>query len=419
MEAGPRASAAGPLRVFYAAGPGDVVGTFRHWKAGRDDPSQISVTYSQQFFTVCRELGVRATVMSWNPRADREEDGDFLVINRPRHPWTDRGGWRYHLGEQLHLLNLAWTAVRHRADVMLLGGGGHLALLRLLRLGGKQLVVDCPNVLWRTHAARKRSEAVLRRLERGVYRRQAVALTSVSCDVTRQLEEVAGGRPRPILEYLPLYRRDTFRRSPPPPASRPFRVVFAGRVEESKGAPMLAELARRFRAGGRDILIEVCGTGGALPSLQRCVEDEGLGSHLLLHGYCMRDRLSEIYDRSHAVIVPTTSDFIEGFNMVVAEGVLAGRPVVTSAVCPAVNYFGDAVLEVGVDDVDGYQRAVEALAGDAALYERVRSAGAGAGARLFDPANSFGAALRAVLEAVQRGALPAPRTVPVSRATRV
>ena len=30
------------LRVFYAAGPGDVIGTYRHWCEGRDDPHQVA-----------------------------------------------------------------------------------------------------------------------------------------------------------------------------------------------------------------------------------------------------------------------------------------------------------------------------------------------------------------------------------------
>ena len=53
-----------------------------------------------------------------------------------------------------------------------------------------------------------------------------------------------------------------------------------------------------------------------------------------------------MYDDAHVVIVPTTSDFIEGFNKVVAEAVLAGKPVITSSVCPALEYVRDAVIEV-------------------------------------------------------------------------
>lgn len=405
-----------PLRVYYAAGPGDVVTTFRHWKAGCDDPNQISVTYSHQFFGVCKELGAKALVASWNPRVDRAADEDFVVLNRPRHPWTKLGGWRYHLGEQIHLLSAVASALRWRADVMLLGGGGHLALLGLLPWGRMRLIVDSANVLWPTHLPRRRSEALLRRLERRVYRTKAMALTSVSRDVTGQLTDVAGGRPRPVLEYLPLYRNETFRRDPFPAHDGPFRVVFAGRVEPTKGVRVLVELARRFRRGGHAIVIEVCGTGGGFDELRGCVERESLSACLVLHGYCQRDRLAEIYARAHAVIVPTTRSFVEGFNMVVAEAVLAGRPVVTSAVCPAIHYLGGGVVEVPADDVDAYERALIRLAGDPDLCARIRSDGAAAATRLYDPANSFGAALRSALEAARAGRSPEPREIPVARA---
>ena len=38
-----------PLRILYAAGPGNVLGTYRHWRGGEDDPSQVAMTYSGQF----------------------------------------------------------------------------------------------------------------------------------------------------------------------------------------------------------------------------------------------------------------------------------------------------------------------------------------------------------------------------------
>src|SRR6476469_6068885 len=77
------ATAQRPLRILYAAGPGDVVGTFRHWKEGRDDPSQVAVTYSGQFYELCREIGACAYVISHCPRRDRESDAQFRTENRP------------------------------------------------------------------------------------------------------------------------------------------------------------------------------------------------------------------------------------------------------------------------------------------------------------------------------------------------
>ena len=91
------------------------------------------------------------------------------------------------------------------------------------------------------------------------------------------------------------------------------------------------------------------------------------------HGHCGRQKLQEMYAASHAVIVPTTAEFTEGFNQVVTEAVLAGRPVVTSDVCPAVEYLPGAVVLVPTDDVDAYERAVLRLCDDPAYYGPARA----------------------------------------------
>src|SRR5215212_3777438 len=72
-----------PLRILYAAGPGDVVGTYRHWKERRDDPSQVAMTYSGQFYDLCQSLGAEAYLVSYCPRKDKLVDGTFTVEHRP------------------------------------------------------------------------------------------------------------------------------------------------------------------------------------------------------------------------------------------------------------------------------------------------------------------------------------------------
>ena len=46
------------MKIFYASGPGNVIGTYRFFRAGEHDPSQIAITYSGQFFEVCRKFDV-------------------------------------------------------------------------------------------------------------------------------------------------------------------------------------------------------------------------------------------------------------------------------------------------------------------------------------------------------------------------
>ena len=96
----------------------------------------------------------------------------------------------------------------------------------------------------------------------------------------------------------------------------------------------------------------------ALTELKAAAESADLAERFRCHGHCNKPTMREMFARCHVVIVPTTSEFIEGFNQVVAEGVLSGRPVITSSVCPALDYVRDAVVEVPPDDVKGYGDAI-------------------------------------------------------------
>src|SRR5687767_10128194 len=111
-----------PLRILYAAGPGDVLGTYRHWKAGRDDPSQVAVTYSGQFYDLCREIGAEGYVISYCPRRDRIIDGPFRVEHRP--VAFQRGpGPLYYAGQVWSGLLLTGAALRYGADVVVMMSG--------------------------------------------------------------------------------------------------------------------------------------------------------------------------------------------------------------------------------------------------------------------------------------------------------
>ena len=71
-----------------------------------------------------------------------------------------------------------------------------------------------------------------------------------------------------------------------------------------------------------------------------------------------------VFRKAHVVIVPTTSQFEEGFAKICAEAILAERPVVTSAVCPALASIREAAIEVPPDNVEAYFQAIVELAND-------------------------------------------------------
>ena len=98
------------------------------------------------------------------------------------------------------------------------------------------------------------------------------------------------------------------------------------------------------------------------------------------------------------VIVPTTTRFQEGLNQVVLEDILSGRPVITSAVCPAIHYVQEAVVEVDPDDIEGYGDAILSLCDDPALYTQKHEACLSLQARFYDLSQGWGEKLKGILQ---------------------
>ena len=117
-----RSSRARPLRVFFAAGSGDVIGTYEQWREGRDDHSIVSIAYSSQFYDVCRRLGTRAHVVAahaWRPGVN---DAQFTLRHRPI-PFKTTGSALYFAGQVLYAVDLMARAVAFRAQVVVVSTG--------------------------------------------------------------------------------------------------------------------------------------------------------------------------------------------------------------------------------------------------------------------------------------------------------
>ena len=215
-----------PLRLVYAAGPGDVVGTYRHWKEGRDDPSQVAITYSGQFYDLCRDLGAEALVVSHCPRRDEVADGPFRVMNKPA-PFHAKLGPLYALGQVLKGLWLTARAVRFGADAVVVMGGVawfSLSLLPLFRV----------KVIPTLHAKLRQPTHPPSGINRHVwwlngqfFGGAASAVIYISDGVLEQLTGLAGELEAPVTYFVPTYREGSFQRGEEgrPPAAPPFRVL--------------------------------------------------------------------------------------------------------------------------------------------------------------------------------------------------
>jgi glycosyltransferase involved in cell wall biosynthesis len=387
------------VRILYAAGCGDVIDTYKHWVEGQDDPSQLSITYSGQFYEVCRDLDAQAYVISSCEERKFLHDGRFLIEHRPM-PLRSSSGLLYHLGLLWYGLRLIASAIRFRADVAVVSNGTtHWFILSLLPLFGVAVIPSLHCTLWRKYIPQRKAEKLILRLSHYFFASSCAAMLAISDEISEQIAQLTANQHRQILKFFPTYRRKQFAEIDAPDKKRkPFRVLFASRIEQDKGVFDLLEIAKRLAALGRqDITFELCGGGSVLESVSLAAKAAGIDSHFVCHGHCNKQKMRQILNQTHVVIVPTKSDFLEGFNKVVAEGILSGRPVVTSAVCPAISSMQDAFVEVPPDDINSYTEALLKLCNDREFYEQKRQSCLGVQEQFYDTQKSWGKVLKSVL----------------------
>jgi len=380
------------LRVLYLAGPGNVISTYKFWKKGEHDPSESNITYSGQFYSVCDKLDVYGSVISTCNSVDFLNDGRFTLEHRPN-PYDKKSGVLYHVGQLKYGFKIIQAAIRYKADYVLIAAGTHWFVLWPLVLLGIKIIPTIHCALWPKYGARKLMDRLIGFLNGLFFKLAAYKVMSASKEITRQLgsSRIKEGK---VMEFLPYYLDCTFKSIKPPPKVRPFRILFIGRIEKEKGVFDLLDVYHSLLDKGLQLELDYCGKGSSLEEL-RCLTK---GSDLVrCHGHCNKAELSKILESSHCIVVPTTTSFVEGFNQVVVESVLAGRPVVTSDVCPAIEYVMPAVVQCEPDNIDSYIEGVERLYIDQEFYQLKRDACTSLQAKFYNEKNSWGHVLQKII----------------------
>jgi len=331
--------------------------------------------------------------------------GSFTFDNRPI---TSAGGARYYLAQLLWHLRLLPTLLRFRPDILMLTGNQNfwwtLAPVRWL---GAKIVISYHAVLWPQFRPVKKSWRLLLELNRIFILRHAKGILSTSRDIRGQIEQLLGrDKDRvPIFDHLPTYSPAQFADISPPDdlPRRPFRTFFMSRIEENKGVFDIVEIARSLEAERPgEYRFEICGSGGALSTLRERVADLGLEEVVMCHGFSSPEKVSELMSASHVCIVPTRTNYEAGFEMTCSEAILAARPLVTSAVCPALDYLRDASVEAKPDDPASYREAIVKLSDEPELYALKQRACSGLQEQFYDRGNSWYSAMRRALDPYAR-----------------
>lgn len=390
-----------PVRIFFAIGPEDVKTAYQAWEQGEDSPSVNCMSFTGQFLDICKEIDAEGYVLAPCEENYFLETGQFTIDLR-KVPFPKASGIWFHIKEICHSFSLIFSIINFRADVVILDlaspGIVHWYLFCLLKLFNIDIITDTHCLLWYKYLSINLKDKILLEVGKGIF---SIAKANLVCshEIEEQISELTLDNHAPILPFFCSYRPDFFLSIPAPSLDKiPFRVLYLGRIERNKGVFDLLDIARRLALDeGQPFTFDVCGDGGDLEELRAEAKYLGLDQIFVCHGWCNRVRSREIFSRSHVVIVPTRKDFREGFNRVICESVLAGRPVITSDVCPALSYVKDAAIEVQVENVEAYGDAILSLYKESDLYEQKVHACFLLRKQFFDPENQWKAVLKKAL----------------------
>ena len=360
-------------RIFYAAGPGNVIRAHQHWKAGEHDPTEVSITFSSQVEEFCRSTDTSAYIVAYNAQRNIARDGKLTLEHRPK-PIPGATGLLFHLSEIFYGLGLFSTALKFRSTVAVIESGtAHYFLGTIYRLAGIKVVTLLHNTLWpRGYPPSRLVPKIIQTLDSLFFRWGSSATIAVSPECIRQVDQLTRGRHNSFYQIRAQFLPERFEGIGPPPApsEQPFRIMYIGRVVRAKGVFDILEIARRLddRVPGR-VKFELCGTGPDLDALKDRHRELELDDVVSIRGWVTLEELRDVYARSHASIVPTTSAFAEGLAMTAAEAILAGRPVITNPAVPALEILRPASVEAKTNDVDSYVDAILKLIDSPGYYQ--------------------------------------------------
>ena len=240
------------LRIFYAAGPGNIIQAHKHWIKAEHDPTEVSITFSSQFEEFCRYIGAEAYVVSSYVKREIFREGAFTLEHRPK-PAPGAAGLQYHIAQVLYGLGLLASAIQFKANVAVLDSGtSHYFVMSLFRLAGIRVVTVLHNTLWPSGFPPTRViPRVILRLDSFYFRWASTATIGVSPECVRQMEQLTKGKHNPIYQIRAQFHPEYFQSISPPPlhSQRPFRIMFIGQIIRIKGVFDILEIAQKVEAG--------------------------------------------------------------------------------------------------------------------------------------------------------------------------
>jgi colanic acid/amylovoran biosynthesis glycosyltransferase len=152
----------------------------------------------------------------------------------------------------------------------------------------------------------------------------------------------------------------------------PVRVLCVGRLVPEKGQSVLLQALAALRAKGRSLHLTLIGGGPEEASIKQMVDQLGLRDFVTLAGPQSADAVRDAY---RAADIFCLASFAEGVPVVLMEAMASGLPVVATKIMGIPELVDAGGILVAPGRVDELAAALERLALDPALRERMGEAG--------------------------------------------
>lgn len=353
-------------RIAYVPGPGDVVGTFDHWMAGKFDPRVPVIAYSTMFYELISSLNADALVLSEPENDPVRSDPRIRFVKIPRA--RPSGRFEY-WANNLHFSHRVMRELRaYRPHIVLLATDAPQPLLAFIPAGMK-LVLTAHNTYWpmgrmpRSWKARLKlsmTKLSLRRVSSGVCtspecRNQLQTMCRSDVDLIVETPQVLSCFSRPVRHSL-----------------KASRLLYLGRIETEKGVFDLLDAFEALAPVHPDIRLDFAGTGSALGPLQARIASSIYSDRMRYLGQLSAPDVHAILDECDLLICPTRSSFNEGLALVVIEAAVHGVPTLLSSVVPAKDIVGDACLVFPADDAAALRDRMNEVIQDPLRFQWLR-----------------------------------------------
>ena len=176
------------------------------------------------------------------------------------------------------------------------------------------------------------------------------------------------------ISYIPPWVDQRRFEGDPARADRRLAIGFVGRLEREKGVDLLLQ---SLASVTWPFVIEITGDGSERIPLEHRARELGLNDRCTFRRAVPPEQIPSVLHRLDVLVLPSRSrpGWKEQFGRVLIEAMAAGVVVVGSDSGDIPAVIADAGCLFREDDVDDLRGKLEALAGDPALRERLRTAG--------------------------------------------